>query len=148
MQEAKLVSDFVADLAFATVKTVQLKDQGPPVRGQHVSIGTPLVLMSGELVEGGEIVREFSNESTEVKNLLKLMRETTREDGAWMCPPLYRDRLLFVDGQNEVVSALNICFSCNHLRDGLGNTYTCDEASFTGLAELFKSFGHLVHREG
>lgn len=147
MHVVRLLPEFVDGLDFAVVKSVQLEDQGPPVRGRLSNINEPLVLVSGELAEGSEVVGKFSHENENVKKLLDVMREAKEADAAWMCPPVYRDALLFLNEEEEVVKALNICFSCHHLMDSTGDSYSCDEASFAMLGELLKSFGHLVHRE-
>ncbi len=62
----------------------------------------------------------------------------------WMCAPIYRDAIVFYKRSGEIVSALNICLSCEVMAIGSSNQVVADCSTYEMLRKFFKDIGHPV----
>ncbi|RAJ05208.1 hypothetical protein LX64_02362 [Chitinophaga skermanii] len=62
----------------------------------------------------------------------------------WMCAPVYRDAIVFYSASGQVVSILNVCFSCDHML-GTNNTFIgADMSCYPLLRQEFLALGHKI----
>lgn len=80
--------------------------------------------------------------------LVKILKTPVVSLSNWMCPPVYRDAVVFYDRNAEIVSVLNICFSCEVLTVGRGEALEADSEVFGKLRGLFLGIGHEINFEG
>jgi hypothetical protein len=134
------LGDFFEEFSYDQVFSYQLRE--------GVGLyGAKLVTGSGVPSELAEFVAVLKQSSTFDLLLHKTLAASATADGAYMCPPIYRDVLVFKDQEDQTVGILHICFSCHHLEDHLGNAISCDDTGFERLATLMKELGHRVRTD-
>ena len=62
----------------------------------------------------------------------------------WMCAPIYRDAIIFYDTNKEIISCLNICFSCEKMELEKLNHIIADTRTYELLKEFFINHGHHI----
>lgn len=62
----------------------------------------------------------------------------------WLCAPIYRDAIVFRDKNNEIVSVLNICLSCQYMETTMFNHINGDYKTYDLLKRFFIDIGHNV----
>lgn len=64
-----------------------------------------------------------------------------------MCPPIYRDALVFYDEQDKQLGVLNICFECLDMEMDSGVLVEADQPAYEVLRELLIQLGHPIGDE-
>jgi len=81
----------------------------------------------------------------EVTKLLRNILLTKITDvNNWMCAPIYRDAIVFYKSSGEIISALNICLSCEAMAIGSSSQVVADSSTYEMLRKFFKEIGHPV----
>jgi len=81
----------------------------------------------------------------DVVGLLKdILNTKTTDVSHWMCAPIYRDAIVFYKSSSEIVSALNICLSCETMAIGSSSQLVADNSTYEMLRKFFKEIGHPV----
>lgn len=68
-----------------------------------------------------------------------------KESMQFLCEPVYRDAFVFYDHNNQIVSTLNICLSCMHLKSERVQ-FKADIRTYDLLKKLFLEIGHEVEK--
>lgn len=63
---------------------------------------------------------------------------------SWMCPPIYRDAIVFYNKTGEIVSALNVCFECSYMENDKGININADQYTYDLLKSFLISKGHKI----
>jgi hypothetical protein len=81
----------------------------------------------------------------DVVGLLKdILNTKTTDVPNWMCAPIYRDAIVFYNSSGEIVSALNICLSCEVMAIDSCNQVIAGSGIYEMLRKFFKEIGHPV----
>lgn len=64
------------------------------------------------------------------------------DDFETACAPTYRDALVFFDGSNNIITALNICFECKKMYSKEKGTIFAHHKNYQQLAKFLRSKGH------
>jgi len=64
-----------------------------------------------------------------------------------MCPPIYRDALVFYDEQDKQLGVLNICLECLLMETDSGMLVKADPPTYEALHELLIQLGHPIGDE-
>lgn len=81
----------------------------------------------------------------EVINLIKnILLTKTTDVSNWMCAPIYRDAIVFYKSSGEIISALNICLSCEAMAIDCSNQIVAGSGTYEMLRKFFKEIGHPV----
>ncbi|AMR29207.1 hypothetical protein A0257_20325 [Hymenobacter psoromatis] len=73
-----------------------------------------------------------------------ILREPVLNRMHWMCAPIYRDALAFYDAHDNLVSVLNICFSCDRMVTDTGREVQADTTTYQILRDYLIQLGHLT----
>lgn len=84
-----------------------------------------------------------SNDSI-VDSLKKILLIEAIEIPRWMCAPFYRDAIVFYSKENNIVSTLNVCLSCQYMETKMFNHINGDYKTYDLLKKFFIDIGHEV----
>ena len=84
----------------------------------------------------------YDNEITKLLRNILLTKITGVNN--WMCAPVYRDAIVFYKSSGEIISALNICLSCEAMTIDSSNQVVADSSAYEMLRNFFKEIGHPV----
>ncbi|WP_313533554.1 hypothetical protein [Sphingobacterium athyrii] len=85
---------------------------------------------------------QYGNEA--ISLLKNILLTKTTDVSNWMCAPIYRDAIVFYKSSGEIVSALNICLSCEVMAIGSSCQVVADCSTYEMLRKFFKDIGHPV----
>lgn len=82
--------------------------------------------------------------SAEVLKIKESLKTVDTVKAVSACAPIYREAILFFDKDKNLVSALNICLSCEYM--SLNNSQHIDASNtcYEQLREFFISIGHEI----
>ena len=86
----------------------------------------------------------FEFNSAFVTELKKILSIPFKKSLTTLCVPVYRDAIVFYSDKDEIISVLQICFSCHHLITEKREWIKADDRVFFELSELMKKHGHLI----
>lgn len=64
-----------------------------------------------------------------------------------MCPPIFRDAIVFYDKEDTIVGILQICFSCWWIKNEEEEDLTADQKIFPMLQDKLMQIGHLIEKD-
>lgn len=128
---------FISNLEFDYLETYSLKSEpGKP---------TPwLIDDKGAFHHTSQKINTFRKNSPQVKRLTHILRTEIVNVPSWVCAPVYRDAVVFFNAQHHIVSALNICLSCEHMAVAPFSVIEADEYAYRLLRHFFAEIGHVA----
>ncbi|MNH01710.1 hypothetical protein D3C87_481520 [compost metagenome] len=85
---------------------------------------------------------QYDNEA--VSLLKDILNTKTTDVSHWMCAPIYRDAIVFYKSSGKIISALNICLSCEAMAIDSSSQVVADCSTYEMLRKFFKDIGHPV----
>jgi hypothetical protein len=82
-----------------------------------------------------------------IKELIDILNSKYKNEYAMPCGPVFRDAIVFYNTQKEVVSVLNICFTCQMIRANTGDLINANNAVYAGLNRFLSNFGHDIKND-
>ena len=84
---------------------------------------------------------------TEKSKIISILQTPIHDIPRWLCAPYYRDALVFYSADNQIVSTLNICVSCQYMETTMFNHINGDYKTYDLLKRFFIEIGHEVEDE-
>lgn len=101
-----------------------------------------LVDASGNFHSSCKKTHTFKRTEREAERLITILKTEAIDIPAWMCAPMYRDAVVFYDGNGSIVSTLNICFSCEYMASKAFCEINADVKTYALLKQFFIDLGH------
>jgi hypothetical protein len=136
--------DFIDTYSFNRGPKFETKFKGNRL---HVNGLQPVLNADKQLNDTAYKIYEVRKDTAEFNELYRIVSKEFVGKSDWMCAPFYRDGLVFLTKDNQIVESLNVCFECGHMCDIEGNYIVADEEVYTGLKFLLRSFGHDIQDE-
>ena len=89
-------------------------------------------------------VARIAVETLEAACLAAILTVLVSEQDHWMCAPVYRDALVFYDGQDNLCGVLNICFGCDKMITHQQREVTAGTATYQELKQFMTGLGHVI----
>lgn len=105
---------------------------------------TRILDTKGELDKSTILVSDFEKQSISNQQLTSILDIEIKEERLWMCPPTYRDAILFFDFNEKLVGGFNICFECERIESIQGEHVKTDYKVFDLLKAFLISNGHPI----
>lgn len=99
---------------------------------------------NGQFHPSSKKTNTFQFNDPVVSRLTNILRTEIREIPRWLCAPVYRDAIVFYDKQNNIVSTLNICLSCQYMETKMFHHLNGDYETYDLLKRFFIDIGHDV----
>lgn len=90
------------------------------------------------------VIRKDDPHMEEIKTLLQTPAVNIP---AWMCAPVYRDALVFYDADEQIVSILHICLSCEYMQTEDHTFIQADQSVYESFREFFTALGHKTGKQ-
>lgn len=84
----------------------------------------------------------FLANSAEVLKIKESLQTVDSDNAVSACAPIYREAILFFDKDKKLVSALNICLSCEYMALNSYQKVDASNTCYEQLREFFISIGH------
>lgn len=86
-----------------------------------------------------------SDKSSNLNNeLIELLKNPFVDYIAYMCPPIYRDAILFYDADKKLVDGINICFGCNSVINLNKKEVFTGKVVYEKLKDFLQLLGHKI----
>jgi len=78
------------------------------------------------------------------KQLGNIFQSSVGEADFFMCPPIYRDAIVFYNERDIPLTVLNICLECSFMETNSGVVVEADMPAYEALRELLIQLGHPI----
>jgi hypothetical protein len=89
-------------------------------------------------------INTFNSDSPESNKILSILSTEALDVPMWVCAPLYRDAIVFYNSNAEIISVLNICFTCKYMVTKEFHHVNADVKAYDELKQLFLEIGHEI----
>lgn len=106
-----------------------------------------LINKEGKFHPTAEKTGSYEKDSPEVQSLIRALNMRFEDLTGFMCAPVYRDAVVFYDSNDNIVSVLNVCLSCEWLATAPSKEIIADQKTYKLLREFFIVIGHNIEDE-
>lgn len=99
---------------------------------------------NGELNATADLICRSDKSSNLNNELIEILKIPFVDYIAYMCPPIYRDAILFYDADNKLVDGINICFECGSVIDLNKKEILTDNVVYEKLKDFLRLHGHKI----
>ncbi|WP_228280211.1 hypothetical protein [Sphingobacterium paramultivorum] len=99
---------------------------------------------TGQFHFSSQRINTFQYDNEVVGLLKNILLTKTTDVSNWMCAPIYRDAIVFYNSSGEIVSALNICLSCEAMAIDSSNQVVADCSIYEMLRKFFQEVAHPI----
>jgi hypothetical protein len=92
----------------------------------------------------GAMISRINKTDAEFAELLEIFNTEIEEDIPYLCAPIYRDAILFLDKDNKVISHVDICFECDRIERENKHKIKTDFKTFKMLKIFLHGLGHPI----
>jgi hypothetical protein len=102
---------------------------------------------SGKQHPSTKLVHRFEKGDTQLNQILEILSLKFEEQDYWMCPPVFRDAIVFYTKEDKISGILQMCFSCAWMKNEKGEDLEVDNKIFTMLKHELTHLGHEIENE-
>lgn len=102
----------------------------------------------GEFHPSSKKTNTFKSKDTNVDRIIDILLTEIIDIPRWLCAPVYRDAIVFFDKGNKIITALNICLSCQYMETKVFNHVNGDYKTYDLFKRFFIDIGHEVEDPG
>ncbi len=106
-----------------------------------------LIDADGNFHASSEKIQTLKKNDFKLKELVAILEVDANDVPAWMCGPVYRDAIVFYDNSGQIISTLNICFSCQYMATKMFSEIMADVKVYHLLRDFFVELGHEIEQE-
>lgn len=89
-------------------------------------------------------IATLASDAGMIRHLTNMFEKAVEQEGFFMCPPIYRDALVFYNDQAQRVQVLNICFECQMMATAYGQLIEANFDTYDALQETLMQLGHPI----
>jgi len=101
----------------------------------------------GELHKSAMMIHRFEKDSQELQSIVKILSSNFEEQLFVMCPPVFRDSIVFYSKEDKIMGILQMCFSCWWMKNEKEEDLEVDHNIFPLLKEKLIQLGHQIEHE-
>ena len=101
----------------------------------------------GEIHKSTSQIHKFEKDDKEIKEILEILNSKFEEQHFWMCPPIFRDAIVFYSKEEEIKGILQMCFSCSWIKNENEEDFKVDHKIFPRLINQLIKLGHKIETE-
>lgn len=106
---------------------------------------TPYLINEDENIHwSAQKTNTFSSGNPIIEKLKNILLVEGKNIPMWLCAPIYRDAIVFYRKENNILTTLNVCLSCEYMETSLFNHINADEKVYELLRGFFIEIGHKV----
>lgn len=106
-----------------------------------------IITSKNELHQSTQQIRKFEKSDKDLEEIIEILKIEFTEQYAWMCPPIFRDAIVFYSKEKEINGILQMCFSCSSMKNENEETLEVDYKIFEKMKEKLIQIGHQIKNE-
>ena len=115
---------------------------------QEINIyNSRIITNKGDLHKSTLRIHKFEKGDKEIKEIFEILNSKFEEQHFWMCPPIFRDAIVFYSKENEIKGILQMCFSCRWIKNEKEEDFEVDYKIFPRLMNQLIKLGHEIENE-
>jgi len=103
-----------------------------------------LINDKGQFHPSSKRINVFSQNDPNIDRIKNILLTEINDIPQWLCSPVYRDALVFYNSDKKIVSALNICLSCQYMETKMFDHINGDYETYDLFKRFFIDIGHEV----
>ena len=126
------------------VEKSKLKIKAEALKNEIDIVNSRVIDKNGTFHKSTKLIRRFKIDDLELKKLLGILQTKFKEQYIWMCAPIYRNALVFYSKKGEISGILQICFSCESIKNENEEDFEVDLNIFPILKNELIKIGHNI----
>ena len=115
---------------------------------EEINIYRALIIDKNETFhKSTEKVYKFEKEDKQLQSILEILNTKFEEQTFAMCPPVFRDAIVFYSNEHKIIRILQLCFSCYWIMDENNQDIQVDHKIFPLLKHKLIEVGHIIEEE-
>lgn len=106
-----------------------------------------IIDQNGNLHKSTKLIRRFEKSDKRLNRIFEILNIKFEEQHFWMCPPIFRDAIVFYSKADRVSGILQMCFSCTWIKNENEEDFEVDYKIFPRLKDELINLGHKVENE-
>ena len=106
-----------------------------------------IITKKGEFHQSTLQIHKFEKGNEEIKEIFEILNSKFEEQHFWMCPPIFRDAIVFYSKEEEIKGILQMCFSCSWIKNENEEDFEVDHKLFPRLMNYLIKLGHKIENE-
>ena len=106
-----------------------------------------IITRRNEIHQSTTQIRKFEKNDKDLKEIFEILNIEFTEQYTWMCPPVFRDAIVFYSKEHEINGILQIYFSCSLIKNENEETLEVDHKIFKELKDKLIQIGHQIEDE-
>lgn len=112
-----------------------------------VSFTQYLLNDKGQFHPSAQKINNFRSNDPNIDRIKSILLTEVIDIPQWLCGPVYRDAIVFYDKDNTIITALNICLSCQFMETKMFNHIDGDFKTYDLFKSFFIDIGHEVEEQ-
>ncbi len=101
----------------------------------------------GQFHPSAKKTNTFLSNDPNIDRIKNILRTEVVDIPQWMCAPVYRDSIAFYGKDNNIITTLNICLSCQFMETKMFNHINGDFKTYDLFKHFFIDIGHEVEAQ-
>ena len=103
-----------------------------------------IVTKRGEIHKSTSQIHKFEKDDKEIKEIFEILNSNLEEQYFSMCPPIFRDAIVFYSKEEEIKGILQMCFTCSRIKNENEEDFEVDHKIFPRLKNQLIKLGHKI----
>ena len=103
-----------------------------------------VIKKSGTFHKSAKPIYRFEKGDDRINKIFEVLNSKFTEQHFWMCPLTFRDSIVFYSKEDEIVGILQICFSCEWMKNEQEEDLEVDHKIFPSLKKVLIDLGHKI----
>lgn len=129
------------------IQMPKLKEQIEILEREINIINSRIIKKCGEFHKSSESIRKFQKEDEGLKEIFRILGAKFEEQAFAMCPPIFRDSIVFYSKEDEINGILQICFECIRMKTENEEDLKVGYKIFDTLKDKLIQIGHQIEHE-
>lgn len=106
-----------------------------------------IVTKKGEFHQSTSRIHKFEKGDKEINEIFEILNSKFEEQHFRMCPPIFRDAIVFYSKEDAINGILQLCFSCSWIKDENEEDFQVDHKIFPKLMNQLIKLGHKIEND-
>ena len=98
----------------------------------------------GNLHQSAKAIHKFDKGDQTLLQIFEVLSIKYKKHDKWMCPPVFRDAIVFYTENHEISGILHLCFSCEMVKNELDEKINVDYKIYPKLKSILIRLGHEI----
>ncbi|MEM8907865.1 MAG: hypothetical protein AAGD05_08475, partial [Bacteroidota bacterium] len=134
-------------LSASFMRKATLKKQIESLRDEIDLYNSRVINQYGTLHPSAKAIRRFEKTDKTLEAIFNILHIKFSEQAFAMCPPVFRDALVFFSKNHQITGILQICFDCLWIQNEQEEDLEVDQSIFPLLQQQLQQMGHPIEED-